>query len=44
VQAKNPNIFHLLFIRHAESSNNVLAEKITQELGGSCHCGCCMIV
>jgi hypothetical protein len=27
---------HLLFVRHAESSNNVLAEEITKELGGEC--------
>lgn len=25
---------HVLFIRHAESSNNVLAEQITHEIGG----------
>jgi broad specificity phosphatase PhoE len=30
---KNPALMHLLFIRHAESSNNVLAEQITAELG-----------
>lgn len=30
---RNPRLFHILFIRHAESSNNVLAEEITRELG-----------
>jgi len=32
-RAKNANLCHLLFIRHAESSNNVLAEEITKEMG-----------
>ena len=31
--AKNPALMHLLFIRHAESSNNVIAEAITREMG-----------
>jgi broad specificity phosphatase PhoE len=31
--ARNPALLHVLFIRHAESSNNVLAEQITKELG-----------
>lgn len=33
--AKNPALMHLLFIRHAESKNNVIAEMITKELGAN---------
>jgi len=33
LKAKNPSLMHVLLVRHAESSNNVLAEQITAELG-----------